>query len=288
MDIEVASGLAVLIPMIVVDQGVVDIDDALIQINVAPPQSCQLPYPQPASNHHSEDGIPVIVDGVVLQEIQQEFLLRLGQSPTLLGFEDVGLLQLLQNTVRGIAANVIVIHSHIQHLMQYRVNAVDGGSLQSPLICQVIVEPLYIRFLQCGDPLLSEVGSDKGIVHIFVVFEGVVFQTTLQLAPEIEHLIDGHISGFCLDAIQLVLFDCRFFLPQFFQGGCVYEVALACLVRPGVVISTILSLALTFPENNSILVFSFRLCLSCHKSYSFLWRNRPALKRIILERWPES
>ena len=73
-----SSSFAVLIPMIIVDQSVVDIDDALVQINVAPPQSCQFPYPQSGSHHHSKDGIPVIVDGVVFHKAQQELLIRLG------------------------------------------------------------------------------------------------------------------------------------------------------------------------------------------------------------------
>ena len=80
MDIEVASLLAGGISVIIVHQGVIDVNDSFLQVNVAPPQSCQLPYPQSGSHHHSEDGIPVIVDGMVLQEVQQEFLLRLGQA----------------------------------------------------------------------------------------------------------------------------------------------------------------------------------------------------------------
>lgn len=48
---------------------------------------------------------------------------------------------------------------------------VKEDEIRVTIVCQVIVEPLHIRFLQCGDPLFAEVWSDKGVVHILIVFE---------------------------------------------------------------------------------------------------------------------
>lgn len=118
------------------------------------------------------------MDNTVIQESMTtlfRYTLVFGSIALLVLFFVAVQLQLLQNTIRGITADVIVIHRHVQHLMQDRVDTVDSGSLQSPIVCQVIVESLHIRFLQCGDPLFAEVWSDKGIVHILIVFEGVVF-----------------------------------------------------------------------------------------------------------------
>ena len=63
--------------------------------------------------------------------------------------EHMGLFQFLQNIFGGIVADIIVIHGHVQHLIQHRVNTVNRGCLQSPFISQVIVESLHIGLLPC-------------------------------------------------------------------------------------------------------------------------------------------
>lgn len=95
MDIEVAPLFTALIPVIVVHQGVIDIDNTFFHINVAPPKSGHLSHPEACADHHRKNRIPMAVYWMILQKIQEQVLFRSGQPPTLLRFEDVGLLQFL-------------------------------------------------------------------------------------------------------------------------------------------------------------------------------------------------
>ena len=86
----------------------------------------------------------MIVGWMGSQIVQKQFLFRLCKASALLCFENMRLLQLLQNTVRRIVGDISVIDCHLQNLMKHRVDRINCGRLYIPFIDQMIVEPLHI------------------------------------------------------------------------------------------------------------------------------------------------
>ena len=127
-------------------------------------------------------------------------------------------------------------------------------------------------FSQSRKAQFSEIRPDECIVQVLVVLKGVVLQTTLQLAPKIEHLIDSYIPGFCFDSVKLVIGYLRFLLAEFFQRLGVEVMPFAVSVCPTVLIGTVFARRFTGFQNDSVFIFSFCLSFACH-SNSFLSAN---------------
>ena len=85
----------------------------------------------------------------------------------------------------------------------------------------MIVEAFNIRFFQRTNPGLSESRSDKSIVHIFIVLQGVVLDASFDLEPQIKKIIDGYRFSLNFDAVCFVLLNLYFFFTQFYEGLCV-------------------------------------------------------------------
>ena len=201
--VEVATLLAaVVLTVVVVDQRVVDGDRPFLKIHIAPAQPSRFSYTQACTKHHSKDRVPVLVLWRLGEVGQQKILLCNGQCLAAIGLKLVGFFQFFQNVVRWIAPQITVIHRHVQHLMQNRVYAVNRRDLQTPLVCQRVVELLHIRLFERRHLRFAEIRLHELPIKVQIVLESVVLQATLHLCPQGEHIVQGDIPRFCLDAFQ--------------------------------------------------------------------------------------
>ena len=79
--------------------------------------------------------------------------------------------------------------------------------------------------------------TDKGLIHILIVFKGVVFQTSLQILPKLINVIDRCVSSFCLNAIALVFCDLFLFVSQFIKCLGIHITPFVVGVRPTEMVS---------------------------------------------------
>ena len=146
---------------------------------------------------------------------QQKILLCNGQCLAAIGLKLVGFFQLPQNIVRRVAPQIAVIHRHVQHLMQNRVYAVNRRDLQAPLIRQRVVELLHVRLLERRHLRFAEIRLHELPIKVKIILKGVVLQTTLDLCPQGEHIVQGDVPCFCLDVFQRISLNVVFLFPKF-------------------------------------------------------------------------
>jgi len=169
----------------------------------------------------------------------------------------MGLFQLFEHIVWRVIPDVVIIDRHIQNLMENRMNIINGRRLQMAFVCKVIIEPLYICFSQRRYSLWTYLMTDKGLIHILIVFKGVVFQTSLQILPKLINVIDRCVSSFCLNAIALVFCDLFLFVSQFIKCLGIHITPFVVGVRPTEMVCTIGSLWFACTKHYSWFVFSF-------------------------------
>lgn len=87
--------------------------------------------------------------------------------------------KLLHHLACWICSNHIVIDCKLKYLVQNIVDIINGGNLHTSVLFQSIVETLNIRTLHRCDSLLSEGRLNKGLIHINVVLESAVLDTSL-------------------------------------------------------------------------------------------------------------
>ena len=211
---------------------------------------------------------------------QQQILLCHGQCLTAVGFKLVCLFQLPQNIVRRIAPQIAVLHRHVQHLMQNRVYAVNRRDLQAPLVCQRVVELLHIRLFERRHLRFAEIRLHELPIKVQIILKGVVLQAALDLCPQGEHIVQGDVPCFCLDAFQRISPNVVFLFPKLLQGRGINRMSLAIRGSPTEIVLAIFALGFAFAENHTRLVLAFRILSCCHERCSFL--HRGAEKSVVL------
>ena len=154
--------------------------------------------------------------------------------------------------------------------MQNRVYAVNRGDLQASLVCQRIVKLLHIRLFERRHLRFAEIRLHELPIKVQIVLESVVLQTTLHLCPQGEHIVQGDIPRFCLDAFQRISLDVFFLFPKLLQGRGINRMSLAIRGSPTEIVLAIFALGFPFAENHTRLVFAFRILSYCHERRSFL------------------
>ena len=125
----------------------------------------------------------MIVLLVFQQELQEKVLLGLAESFSLFNLMTVCNLQLLQHLVTGVCADIVAIHGYLKYLIEQIVDVDDGRDLQVLHITEIIIESLNIRLYDLHNTLLPKIRHDKHLVHIDVVLESAVLNTSLELLP---------------------------------------------------------------------------------------------------------
>ena len=154
--------------------------------------------------------------------------------------------------------------------MQNRVYAVNRRDLQASLVCQRVVKLLHIRLLERRHLRFAEIRLHELPIKVQIILKGVVLQTTLHLCPQGEHIIQGDVPCFCLDAFQRISLNVVFLFPKFLQGRGINRMSLAIRGSPTEIVLAIFALGFPFAENHTRLVLAFRIPICCHERCSFL------------------
>ena len=203
--------------MIIIDKRVVDSDNALFQVNVAPAKPGDLTDSHPRVCHNIEHWIPVCVLGVTEHIVKEQLLLRHGQCLFLLTLKAVGELQFFEHIVCWVLSNHSVIDCHLKDLVEYIMDIIYRGNLQNLAISKGVVELPHIRLFYLDKSVLSERRFYKQLIHINIILECAVLDSPFELTPKIEHLIYGDAFDIRPYSVVLVHDDLFFLLSQLFQ-----------------------------------------------------------------------
>ena len=121
-------------------------------------------------------------------------------------------------------------------------DTVHSRNTQNFIVYKLIVEPADVRFLNLGDALLAKGRHDKHFIHISVILERAVLDTSFQLKPQLVYIVDCQCLGRCLDPIMLIHEDLFFQLPKIIQRSGVYGLSLSELICPAVHVLAVFSL----------------------------------------------
>ena len=157
--------------------------------------------------------------------------------------------------------------------MQNRVYTVNCRNLQAALICQYIIKLLHVRLFERRHFRLAEIRLHELPIKIQIVLKSVIFQTPFHLCPQSEHIIQGNIPCFCLDAFQRISLNVVFLFPKFLQGCGINRMPPAIRGSPTEIVLAIFTLGFTFTKNDTRLVFTFCISSCCHKRCSFPHSN---------------
>ena len=148
---------------------VVDSDNALFQVNVAPAKPGDLTNSHPRVCHNIEHGIPMGVFGVAEHIVKEQFLLSHGQCLFLLTLKAVGELQFFEHIVCWVLSNHSIIDCHLKDLMEYIMDIIYRGNLQNLAVSKGVVELPHIRLFYLDKSVLSERRFYKQLIHINII-----------------------------------------------------------------------------------------------------------------------
>ena len=203
--------------MIIIDKRVVDSDNALFQVNVAPAKPGDLTDSHPRVCHNIEHRIPVGVLGVAEHIVKEQLLLSHGQRDFLLSLKAVREPQLFEHIVCWVLSNHPIIDCHLKDLVEHIMDIIYRSDLQHLAVCEGVVEPPYIGLLHLGKPVLSESRLYKQLIHINIILECAVLDSPFELTPKIEHFIYSDAFDIRPYSVVFVHDNLFFLLSQLFQ-----------------------------------------------------------------------
>lgn len=111
-------------------------------------------------------------------------------------------------------------------------------------ICKVIIEPFNICLFQRRYRLRANLITNECLIHILIVFKGIVFKTSFQVFPKLIHIIEGSISSFCLYAVFFIFFNLLLFVAKLIECLGIYITPFAICIRPTIMICTVCTLVI--------------------------------------------
>lgn len=90
------------------------------------------------------------------QEADKKLLLISCKRIPLFPLVVMGGFQLLEHIIDGVDSYIIIIDRHLKDLMQHIMDILNGSHLHYLAVCQSVIKPAYIGFLDLSDSVLPE------------------------------------------------------------------------------------------------------------------------------------
>ena len=123
VDAEIA---AFFVPMVIVDERMIDGDLTFLQVHITPTETCNLTYTHSGIQHDVENRIPVLVLRTPFEEAKQQCFLLNRQRLSLLCIERMGESKLFHGIERRVAPYHIVLNRYLKDLVKNIVDVHDS------------------------------------------------------------------------------------------------------------------------------------------------------------------